>query len=102
MHLIAHVGSDTQHGIGSLNDMGYIEGAYSDIYPIEMKLNKTNNVSTAANYLDLNIEIVNGKFVTRLYDKRRDYNFKIISLPHMSSNVPTSTNPTYGVLLLHS
>ena len=81
----------------SLNDMGYIDETYSDIYPKEMKLNKTNNVSTAANYLDLNIAIVNGKFVTRLYDKRRDYNFKIISLPHMSSNVPT--NPTYGVFI---
>ena len=62
-----------------------------------MILNKTNNVPTTANYLDLNIEIINDKFVTRLYDKRRDYNFKIISLLQMSSNVPT--NPTYGVFI---
>ena len=81
----------------SLNDMGYMERIYQDIYPIEMKLNQTNNTSTNANYLDINIQVIDGKYVTKIYDKRRDYNFKIVSLPHMSSNVPLG--PTYGVFI---
>ena len=62
-----------------------------------MVLNKTNNTPDKATYLDINIEIINGKFVTKIYDKRRDFNFKIISLPHISGNVPVT--PTYGVFI---
>ena len=62
-----------------------------------MKLNQTNNTSTNANYLDINIQVIDGKYVTKIYDKRRDYNFKIVSLPHMSSNVPLGH--TYGVFI---
>ena len=81
----------------SLNDSGYIERVYKDIYPDVMVLNKTNNTPDKATYLDINIEIINGKFVTKIYDKRRDFNFKIISLPHISGNVPVT--PTYGVFI---
>ena len=82
----------------SLNDSGYIERVYKDIYPDVMVLNKTNNTPDKATYLDINIEIINGKFVTKIYDKRRDFNFKIISLPHISGNVPVT--PTYGVFII--
>ena len=81
----------------SLNDMGYLERMYSDIYPSEMKLNKTNSNSICCDYLDINIIIKNGKFVSKIYDKRQDFNFNVISLPHMSSNVPVG--PTYGVFM---
>ena len=81
----------------SLNDLGYIERVYNDIYPVDMKLNKTNILSTSANYLDVHIEIIDGKFITSIYDKRKDFNFKIISLPHMSSNIPSG--PAYGVYI---
>ena len=62
-----------------------------------MILNKTNKTSISADYLDVHIDIIGGKFVTSLYDKRRDYKFKVISLPHMASNVPIG--PTYGVFI---
>ena len=86
----------------SFNDMGYMELVYTDIYPKEMVLNKTNTTSISADYLDVHIEIVNDKFVTSLYDKGRDYKFKVISLPHMTSNDPIW--PTYGVFIsrIHS
>ena len=46
---------------------------------------RNNNVST---FLDLEIFIENGRFNTRLYDKRRDFSFSVISLPNLKSNVP--------------
>ena len=75
----------------NLNDDGYMGRIYKDIYPEEMTLNKTNTSSSSATFLDLNINIINGKFVTTVYDKRNDFGFKVISLPHFTSNVPESS-----------
>ena len=60
-----------------------------------MVLNKTNSSTTTANYLDLKISIDNNKFKTELYDKRNEFSFKVISLPHVDSNVPACCS--YGV-----
>jgi hypothetical protein len=38
-----------------------------------------------------------GQFSTKFYDKRDDFNFKIINLPNMCSNIPVS--PAYGVYI---
>ena len=38
-----------------------------------------------------------GKLSTKIYDKRDDFNFKIINLPNMCSNIPAS--PAYGVYI---
>ena len=35
---------------------------------------------------------------TKIYDKRDDFNFKIINFPNMCSNIPAS--PAYGVYIL--
>ena len=47
-------------------------------------------------FLDLDIIVKNNGFITRLYDKRRDFSFKVVSLPNIKSNIPTA--PTYGIL----
>ena len=78
-----------------LNDMGYMERLYSNIYPSELVLNKTNDSPMTANYLDLKISIVNNTIKTELYDKRDEFDFKVISLPHMKSNTPQHS--CYGV-----
>ena len=59
-----------------------------------MQLEQTNagNICT---FLDLVISIVNGRFVYRSYDKRKDYNFEVINCPDLRSNVPRG--PSYGV-----
>ena len=41
-------------------------------------------------FLDLDIIVENNRFITRLYDKRRDFSFKVVSLPYMKSNIPTA------------
>jgi hypothetical protein len=38
-----------------------------------------------------------GQLSTKIYDKRDDFNFKIINFPNMCSNIPAP--PTYGVYI---
>ena len=54
-----------------------------------LELKNTTTSPTEANYLDMNIRIDNGnKFICQLYDKRNDFNFNVVSMPNLSSNVP--------------
>ena len=38
-----------------------------------------------------------GQISTKIYDKRDDFNFKIINFPNICSNIPAS--PAYGVYI---
>lgn len=62
-----------------------------------MIVNKTNISKCKSNFLDLSISIYQGKFVFKLYDKRADYNFQVISYPFLDGNIPKG--PTYGVFI---
>ena len=68
-----------------------------DIYPDELKLKKTTELSTTLSYLDIKIGIVNVKYSTEVYDKRDDFNFKIVDFPFLCSNIPSG--PAYGVYI---
>jgi hypothetical protein len=46
-------------------------------------------------FLDLNIAIVNNTIVTKIYDKRDDFDFNIVNYPHLVGDVPHATS--YGV-----
>ena len=48
-------------------------------------------------YLDLDIIIEDGRFVSKLYDKRRDFVFKVITFPNLRSNIPNKTS--YGTFI---
>ena len=51
-----------------------------------------------ADYLDLTFIIDSGgKLSTRLYDKRDDFEFRIVNFPFLSSNIPSG--PSYGVYI---
>ena len=41
--------------------------------------------------------VANGQLSTRLYDKRDDFHFAIINIPHFDSNILTTT--AYGVYI---
>ena len=58
-------------------------------------VNNTNISARKCCYLDLNISIYQEKFRVALYDKRKDYNFKVISYPFLKGNIPN--NLSYGV-----
>ena len=45
----------------------------------------------------MKIPIVNGKCKSELFDKRDEFSFRVISLPHMNSSVPGYSS--YGVFI---
>ena len=57
------------------------------------------DISTPADYLDLTFIILSGgKLSTRLFNKRDDFDFHIVNLPFLFSNLPSG--PSYGVYIL--
>ena len=67
------------------------------IYPRILEVSGTNvDPYKKCSFLDMEINIVNGKFISKIYDKRRDFNFDILGLPAFGSNVPSKL--AYGVL----
>jgi hypothetical protein len=66
------------------------------IYPPELSITKETHSDREASYLDLLITVSDGKFHTKLYDKRDDFSFKIVNYPYpVASNIPEK--PAYGV-----
>ena len=71
-------------------DIGYIQ--YIIIYLV---LEKTNISDKRATFLDLDIRVIDNKFDIKLYDKRKDFSFNVLSMPNLMSNVPE--RQTYSV-----
>ena len=80
----------------SINDAYYFKEVISSIYPSELKLSSTNINPCYSEFLDLDISIVNGKLHSKIFDKRRNFNFNVINFPDIKfSNVPSK--PSYGI-----
>ena len=71
-----------------INGSGEFGRSFHDIYPpsLELKIEHNGNHAT---FLDLEINIVDGVFVYKLYDKRDDFPFFIIRMPHLCSDIPS-------------
>ena len=54
-------------------DNPYFEQMVSQIYPIELQLNKANSFDTEATFLDLDLSITNGIVSSKIYDKQDDF-----------------------------
>ena len=68
------------------------------IYPPELEVKETTDTASSASFLDLYLEFDDsGQLSTKIYDKRDDFNFKIINFPNMCSNIPAS--PAYGAYI---
>ena len=80
-----------QDDLISFNDHGYLESCINYIYPSEMIVNVSVQKT---NFLDMTISIYKGKFYIKLYDKRDDYDFDVISL---DGNIPKSQS--YGIFI---
>ena len=65
------------------------------IYPTELQLNKAHSFDTEAPFLDLNLSITNCIVSSKSYDKRDDFNSKIVNFSFLDEDVPRS--PSYGV-----
>jgi hypothetical protein len=67
------------------------------IYPPELEIKETTDTASSASFLDLYLEFDDsGQLGTKIYDKRYDFNFKIIIFSNMC-NIPAS--PAYGVYI---
>jgi hypothetical protein len=54
---------------------------FSLIYPPELEVKETTNTASSASFLDLYLEFDDsGQLSTKIYDKRDDFNFKIMFL----------------------
>ena len=71
----------------SLNDGGMFGRVFEDIYPEELELKVEHN-GNHATFLNLDISVIEGKFVYKLYDKRDDFPFSIVRMPYLCSNIP--------------
>ena len=80
----------------AINDGGEFGNSFKDIYPPELELKVEHNGSHAT-FLDLDITIINNKFVYKLFDKRDAFNFFIVRMPDLSSNIPSTV--FYGSVL---
>jgi hypothetical protein len=64
---------------------------FQEIYHPELAIKETTDTASSASYLDLYLEIDDsGQLSTKIYDKRDDFNFKVINFPNMCRNIPAS------------
>ena len=81
----------------SLNNKFFSDSLHR-IYPSELEIKDTTDTLNSASYLDLQLECDrNGILSTRIYDKRDDFDFKIVNFPYLCGNIPSS--PAYGVYI---
>jgi hypothetical protein len=67
-------------------------------YPPELAVKETTDTASSASSLEEYLELDESvQLSTTIYDKRDDFNFKIINFPNMCSNIPAS--PAYGVCI---
>ena len=59
-----------------------------NIYRSELRLIKANNSDLVVSFLDLHLSVVNGKIISKIYDKREDFNFEIVNFPHLDGDIP--------------
>ena len=78
-----------------VNDDLLFSQVYREIYPSSLTLKRVNELDTTADVLDINADIKEGKFVCKLFDKRKDFPFSCNVFPSISSNI--SGNCKYNI-----
>ena len=71
-----------------LHNKPYFEQMVSQIYPSELQLNKVNAFDTVTPFLDVDLSMTNGIVLSKIYDKRDDFNFEIVNFPFIDGDVP--------------
>ena len=67
----------------AMNDGGEFGRSNTEIYPPELELKKENSEDDHATFLNLDIKIEDRRFIYKLYDKRDDFPFFIVRMPHI-------------------
>ena len=74
--------------ITPLNDKGNFEKYFTQIYPPELELNRENVGFKSATVLEMDVNVVDNKFLVGVYDKRDSFNFEVFRYPSFESNIP--------------
>ena len=69
-------------------DNPYFKGMVNQIYPPELRLNKTNTYRSPYFRFFLHLSIANGFVSSKLYDKRDDFAFDIVNFPFLNGDGP--------------
>ena len=77
----------------------YFDNMVSQLYPSELQLNKANASDTEAAFLDLHFSISNDIVSTKIYDKRDDFDFKMVIFPFLNGDVLLSLHPMESISL---
>ena len=72
----------------NLNDGGEFGRSFHLIYPNDLEL-KCEHRGNHATFLDLEINISDGIFTYKLFDKRNNFPFFIVRMPDLSGNIPS-------------
>ena len=72
----------------AINDNDEFLKSYKEIYPQQMELKVENQGTIKASHLDLDFEIKDRVFISRLYDKREAFKFDVVHMPFKCSNMP--------------
>ena len=75
--------------IYNINNVDF-DNRVSQIYPSELQLNKANTSDSEVAFLDIHLSISNDIVSTKIYDKRDDFDFKIVNFPFLDGDVPLS------------
>ena len=69
---------------------GYTDDVNLSFYPCTLNLKLSSNNPINVNFLDLYLEIRNAILITKIYDKRDNYDFDIIKILDFTSGVHIS------------
>ena len=60
----------------------------SQIYSLELQLNRANPSEPEAPFLDLDLFILDGCISCKINDKRSDFDFEIVNVPYLDGDIP--------------
>ena len=66
----------------------YIGKDFVEIYPTDLELKVEHNGSHAT-FIDEDISINKGKLIYKMLDKKETFNFHIVRMPSITSNIPS-------------
>ena len=72
----------------AINDNGGFGRSFKDMYPPSLEL-KLEHSGSHATFLDLDIQIVEGIFIYKLFDKRDAFPSYNVRMPFVDSNIPS-------------
>ena len=70
----------------ALNMDNFIDIA-RNIYPLSLELTQENDDPSKATVLDMEVDIIDGNFDTKVYNKTDSFPFEVVSLPFLNSNL---------------